>query len=54
MLEHALAESTFAGLKNELVSRHSWRTKAATRSAIFEYIEGWWRASTAPPTSATC
>ncbi|MFD8149132.1 IS3 family transposase [Streptomyces sp. NPDC059708] len=40
--DNALAESFFATLKNELVSRHAWETHAAARSAIFEYIEGWY------------
>ncbi|WP_349637112.1 IS3 family transposase [Streptomyces sp. RerS4] len=31
-----------ATLKNELVSHHTWHTHAAARSAIFEYIEGWY------------
>ncbi|MFI1282778.1 IS3 family transposase [Streptomyces sp. NPDC020858] len=37
----AVAESFFASLKNELVTRHRWHTPAAARTAIFEYIEGW-------------
>ncbi|MEU2391318.1 IS3 family transposase [Streptomyces sp. NPDC007369] len=40
--DNALAESFFATLKNELVSRHAWDTHTAARSAIFEYIEGWY------------
>ncbi|WP_405980802.1 IS3 family transposase [Streptomyces sp. NBC_00158] len=40
--DNALAESFFASLKNELVSQHVWHTKAAARTAIFEYIEGWY------------
>ncbi|MFF8261848.1 IS3 family transposase, partial [Streptomyces virginiae] len=40
--DNALAESFFATLKTELISRHTWRTKAAAHSAIFEYIEGWY------------
>ncbi|MFJ8015037.1 transposase [Streptomyces sp. NPDC096339] len=40
--DNALAESFFATLKNELVSQLSWHTRAAARSEIFEYIEGWY------------
>ncbi|WP_327264092.1 IS3 family transposase [Streptomyces sp. NBC_01232] len=40
--DNALAEAFFATLKNELVSRHNWHTRAAARTAIFEYIEGWY------------
>ncbi|MFG2987279.1 IS3 family transposase [Streptomyces sp. NPDC048258] len=39
--DNALAEPFFATLKNELVSQHTWHTKTAARTAIFEYIEGW-------------
>lgn len=37
--DNAVAESFFASLKKELVSRRSWSTKAEVRTAIFEYIE---------------
>ncbi|GLV87849.1 hypothetical protein Slala03_75380 [Streptomyces lavendulae subsp. lavendulae] len=40
--DNALAESFFATLKNELVSRHTWETHTTARTAIFEYIEGWY------------
>ncbi|MEW2418914.1 IS3 family transposase [Streptomyces sp. NPDC046866] len=40
--DNALAESFFATLKNELVTRHTWHTHAAAKTAIFEYIEGWY------------
>ena len=34
-----MADSFFASLKNELIYRGSWPTRAAARHAIFEYIE---------------
>ncbi|MFJ5553310.1 IS3 family transposase [Streptomyces sp. NPDC093225] len=40
--DNALAESFFSTLKNELVSLHTWHTHAAAKTAIFEYIEGWY------------
>lgn len=43
--DNAVAESFFATLKCELIHLHAWPTRARARSAIFEYIEGWynWR-----------
>jgi putative transposase len=40
--DNAVAESFFATLKGELLDRHDWPTRAAARSAIFEYIEVWY------------
>jgi putative transposase len=40
--DNAMAESFFASLKTELVDRHSWPTRQAARTAIYEYIEGWY------------
>ena len=40
--EDAVAESFFATLKGELVHRRPWPTRAAARSAIFEYVESWY------------
>jgi putative transposase len=37
--DNAVAESFFATLKTELAYRVSWSTRAAARSAVFEYIE---------------
>src|SRR5688572_11422015 len=37
--DNAVAESFFSALKTELVYRVSWPTRAAARSAVFEYIE---------------
>ena len=37
--DNAVAESFFSTLKLDLLYRHSWPTRAAARSAIFEYIE---------------
>ena len=37
--DNAVAESSFATLKMELVDRHAWPTRAAAQAAIFAYIE---------------
>lgn len=41
-LDNAVAESFFATLQTELLDRCHWPTKQALRSAIFEYIEGFY------------
>lgn len=40
--DNAVAESFFATLRWELLERQQWPTRAAARSAIFEYIEVWY------------
>ena len=40
--DNALAESFVATLKTELLYRNTWPTRRAARSAIFEYIEGFY------------
>ena len=40
--DNAMAESFFASLECELISRHSFRTKAEAQRALFAYIEGWY------------
>ena len=40
--DNALAESFMATLKTELVDRRSWPTRQQTRTAIYDYIEGWY------------
>ena len=40
--DNALAESFVATLKTELLYRVSWPTRQAVRTAIFEYIEGFY------------
>lgn len=37
--DNAVAESFFAALKNELIYRNVWASRAQARRAIFEYIE---------------
>ena len=37
--DNAVAESFFATLKEELLYRGVWPTRAAARRAIFEYVE---------------
>lgn len=39
--DNAVCESFHASLKKELIYRYSWPTRAEARTAIFEYIEGW-------------
>jgi putative transposase len=38
--DNAVAESFFATLKTELLHRQTWTTRQQARTAIFEYIEG--------------
>jgi transposase InsO family protein len=40
--DNAVAESWFATLKDELIYRLTWPTRARARQAIFEYIEGFY------------
>lgn len=40
--DNALAESFIATLKTELLYRSSWPTRQSVKSAIFEYIEGFY------------
>ena len=40
--DNALAESFFASLKNELIYRNVWATRASARRGVFEYIEGFY------------
>lgn len=40
--DNALAESFFATLETELLDRHSFPTRAEARTAVFEFIEGWY------------
>ncbi|MEU6260987.1 IS3 family transposase [Streptomyces sp. NPDC047043] len=40
--DNALAESFFATIKRELLDTRTWSSRAAARTAIFEFIEGWY------------
>jgi transposase InsO family protein len=40
--DNAAAESFFATLKTELLTRRSWATRAEATTAIFDYIEGFY------------
>ncbi len=40
--DNALAESFFATLECELLDRHSFRTQAEAKMAVFDFIEGWY------------
>jgi putative transposase len=40
--DNAMAESFFATLECELLSRRRFRTQAEARVAVFRYIEGWY------------
>ena len=47
--DNAVAESFFATLKVELLHRHHWPTRASARSAIFRYVETWYKARSQQP-----
>jgi transposase InsO family protein len=38
----ALAESFFSTIKRELLGTSAWPSRAAARTAIFDFIEGWY------------
>ncbi|MFI0797156.1 integrase core domain-containing protein [Micromonospora rubida] len=40
--DNAVAESFFATIKTELLDRRPWPTRTAARTAIFNWIEGWY------------
>jgi putative transposase len=40
--DNAVAESFFATIKRELIESRAWPTRAGLRTAIFDYIEGWY------------
>ncbi|MEU6578517.1 integrase core domain-containing protein [Streptomyces sp. NPDC046805] len=40
--DNALAESFFATIKRELLDTATWPSRAAARTAIFDFIEGWY------------
>jgi putative transposase len=40
--DNAMAESFFASLETELIDRHSWRTRAEAKLAVFDYIEAFY------------
>lgn len=40
--DNALCESFFATLECELLDRHTFRSQAEARTAIFRFIEGWY------------
>ncbi|MFE4414124.1 integrase core domain-containing protein [Streptomyces sp. NPDC056821] len=40
--DNALAESFFATLKNELFGDRPWPSRSIARTAVFEWIEGWY------------
>jgi transposase InsO family protein len=40
--DNALAESFFATIKRELISTRAWPTRAGVRTAIFDWVEGWY------------
>jgi len=42
MGDNAMAESLFASLERELLSRRSFKSQAEARMAVFEWIEGWY------------
>jgi len=40
--DNALAEAFFASLKTELLQQHTFATRKAARSALFDYTEGFY------------
>ena len=40
--DNAVCETFHASIKKEKIYRQSWPTRAEARTAIFEYIEGWY------------
>jgi hypothetical protein len=40
--DNAVCETFHATLKKERIYRQAWPTRAAARTAIFQYIEGWY------------
>ncbi|CAG6397102.1 hypothetical protein SCOCK_50151 [Actinacidiphila cocklensis] len=40
--DNALAESFFATIKRELLHTNTWPSRAAARTAIFDFIESWY------------
>ncbi|WP_234024985.1 integrase core domain-containing protein [Streptomyces sp. MspMP-M5] len=38
----ALAESFFATIKRELLGTDAWPSPALARTAVFDFIEGWY------------
>jgi hypothetical protein len=40
--DNAVCETFHASLKKEKIYRQSWPTRAAARTAVFKYIEGWY------------
>ncbi len=40
--DNAMAESFFATIKAELIDARAWPTRAAARTAIFEWREVWY------------
>lgn len=41
-LDNAVCEAFFSSLKRERLNRRSWPTRREARSAIFDWIEGWY------------
>jgi putative transposase len=40
--DNSMAESFVSTLKRELIHRHSWPSRQTARTAIFEYVEGFY------------
>ncbi|WNI20424.1 integrase core domain-containing protein [Streptomyces sp. ITFR-16] len=41
--DNALAESFFSTIKRELLGTSAWPSRATARTAIFDFIEGWYK-----------
>jgi transposase InsO family protein len=40
--DNSVAESLFATLKTELIYRRTWPSRRPAKSAVFEFIAGWY------------
>lgn len=49
--DNAMAESFFATLERELLSRRRFKSQAEAEIAVFEWIEGWYKYASYCPTS---
>ncbi|WLQ45547.1 integrase core domain-containing protein [Streptomyces laculatispora] len=41
--DNALADSFFSAIKRELLGTSAWPSRAAARTAIFDFIEDWYK-----------
>jgi len=46
--DNAMAESFFATLERELLSRRRFHNQAEAKMAVFEWLEGWVQSTSSP------